>query len=115
MNEAALLPPAAVSDVQFVQLWLGTKNSPETRRAYGAEIHRFLAFASKPLASVTLSDLQAYMEALGQRSLRAASRNRALTAIKSLLSFGHGTGYLAFNVGAALKLLPERDNLARRI
>jgi site-specific recombinase XerD len=111
----ALLPPAVVSDLQFVQLWLGTKSSPETRRAYSAEISRFLAFAGRPLATVTLADLQAYAEALGQGSLKAASQNRALTAIKSLLSFGQETGYLAFNVGAAVKLRPNRDDLARRI
>jgi integrase/recombinase XerD len=32
-----------------------------------------------------------------------------------LLSFGHETGYLTFNVGAAVKLRPNRDDLARRI
>jgi integrase/recombinase XerD len=112
MSDLALLVPA---DSQLVQLWLGTKNSPDTRRAYGAEIRRFLAFAGKPLSTVTLADLQAYAEILGQGSLQTASQNRALTAVKSLLSFGHETGYLAFNVGAALKLRPNQDNLARRI
>jgi integrase/recombinase XerD len=43
------------------------------------------------------------------------TQNRALTALKSLLSFGHQTGYLVFNVGAALKLRPERGRLAERI
>jgi integrase/recombinase XerD len=115
VTDLARLTPANLSDAQFLQLWIGTKNSPETRRAYAAEIARFLAFIRKPLATVTLADLQAYAVSLGRGSLKAASQNRALTAVKSLLSFGHETGYLPFNVGAAVKLRPNRDDLARRI
>jgi site-specific recombinase XerD len=61
-----------------------------------------------------MTDVQAYAHTLGQGSL-TASQNRALTAIKSLLSFGQETGYLPFNVGAAVKLRPNPDDLARRI
>jgi integrase/recombinase XerD len=104
---------AAGADGQLVALWLSLKTSPHTRRAYGFEASRFLAFVQKPLASVTLTDLQAWMEALGQGS--PASQNRALTAVKSLLSFAHQTGCLPFNVGIAVKLRPNRDALAQRI
>jgi site-specific recombinase XerD len=115
MKELALLPPAAASDLPLVSLWLSTKTSPETRRAYGAEVSRFAQFTGKPLGAVTLADLQAYAAGLGQGSLKPASQNRALTAVKSLLSFAHETGYLPFNVGAPLKLRPVRNDLARRI
>lgn len=91
------------------------KASPHTRRAYNAETARFLAFVAKPLSRVTLTDLQAWAEHLGRGSLKPASRNRALTAVKSLLSFAQETGYLPFNVGAAVKLQPNRDSLAQRI
>jgi integrase/recombinase XerD len=91
------------------------KTSRHTRRAYAADAGRLLAFLNKPLASTTLADLQRWREHLGQGSLKPSTRNRALTAIKSLLSFAQETGYLAFNVGAALKLEPDRDSLARRI
>ena len=102
-------------DAQLVHIWLSTKTSSETRRAYAGEITRFLAFVQKPLAQVTLADLQVYAEGLAQGVLKIASQNRALTTIKSLLSFGHETGYLPFNVGAAVKLRPNRDGLAQRI
>ncbi len=115
LTDLAPLSPAAVSDDQFVPLWLKTKSSAETRRAYDAEISRFLTWCGKPLALVTLADLQAYTSTLQERHLKAASQNRALTALKSLLSFGHQTGYLPFNVGAAIQLRPNRDGLARRI
>jgi integrase/recombinase XerD len=35
--------------------------------------------------------------------------------VKSLLAFAQETGYLPFNVGAAVKLRPHRDSLAQRI
>jgi integrase/recombinase XerD len=60
-----------------------------------------------------LGDLQAYQDSL--RHLAAASQARRLSAIKSLLSFGHKTGYLAFNVGAAIFLPKIRQTLAERI
>lgn len=99
----------------MIQIWLSTKTSSETRRAYTGEIARFLAFAGKPLAQVTLADLQVYAEGLARGGLKTASQNRALTTIKSLLSFGQETGYLPFNVGAAVRLRPCRDQLAQRI
>jgi integrase/recombinase XerD len=105
------LAPAA--DDQLLSLWLSLKTSSHTKRAYASEASRFLAFVKKPLASVTLTDLQAWADTLGQGS--PASQNRALTAVKSLLSFAHETGYLPFNVGIAVKLRPNRDALAQRI
>lgn len=117
-----VLPPSGLGSAQdgsqdaiLVELWLSMKTSAHTGRAYAAEAARFLGFVSKPLARVTLTDLQAYAEHLGQGSLQPASQNRALTAIKSLLSFAQETGYLPFNVGAAVKLRPHREGLAQRI
>ena len=122
MDPLTLAPPAALApaagaarDARLVELWLSTKTSEHTRRAYAAEIGRFLGFAGKPLAAVTLADLQAWAARLGQGNLEPASQNRALTAVKSLLSFGQETGYLPYNVGAAVKLKPHRDALAGRI
>src|ERR1017187_4671476 len=100
---------------QLVELWLSMKTSRHTRRAYASDAARFLAFVAKPLSWVTLTDLQAWADGLGQGSLKPASQNRALTAVKSLLSFAQETGYLPFNAGAAVKLRPNRDNLAQRI
>jgi integrase/recombinase XerD len=102
-------------DAQLVDLWLALKTSAHTRRAYSADIRRLLRFVQKPLCRITLADLRDWAAHLGQGSLKPASRNRALTAIKSLLSFAQETGYLPFNVGAAVKLVPNRDSLAQRI
>jgi integrase/recombinase XerD len=122
MNQIALVAPSGLGssqdgshDTSLVELWLSLKTSGHTRRAYAAEVARFHAFTGKPLSRVTLADLQAFAEQLGQGSLKPASQNRALTAIKSLLSFAQETGYLPFNAGAAVKLRPNRDGLAQRI
>jgi len=102
-------------DSRLVELWLAGKSSPHTRRAYAADAALFLRFVAKPLYRVTLADFEIWAAHLGQGSLKPASRNRSLTAVKSLLSFAQQTGYLPFNVGAAVKLLPNRDFLAQRI
>jgi integrase/recombinase XerD len=118
LTRTSLVPESRRSgenDAVFIDLWLGTKVSAHTRRAYRSEIERLRRRVGKPLAAVTMADLQAYADQLGQGSLKPASSNRALTAIKSLLSFGQETGCLPFNVGAAVKLRPNPDGLAQRI
>jgi integrase/recombinase XerD len=112
------LVPAAdnrTRDADLIELWLSLKTSAHTRRAYAADVARFLVFVNKALANVTLADLQRWAGHLGQGSLKAASQNRALTALKSLLAFAQETGYLAFNVAASIRLRPMRDTLAQRI
>jgi integrase/recombinase XerD len=120
MTQLTVAPDAGIGaardssqDAKMVELWLSLKTSPHTRRAYAAEVARFLAFVNKPLARVTVADLQALIEQL--ESLKPASQNRAITALKSLLSFAQQTGYLPLNVGAAVKLRPNRDGLAQRV
>lgn len=122
MNQLAVVPPSGLGpahdgsqDQKLVELWLSLKTSGHTRRAYAKDAAGFLAFVQKPISWVTLTDLQSWAEHLGQGSLKPASQNRALTAVKSLLSFAQETGYLPFNVGAAVKLRPNRDALAQRI
>jgi integrase/recombinase XerD len=122
MSQLTVVAPSGLApahdgaqDAQLVELWLSMKTSGHTRRAYAAETARFLAFVQKPLSWVTLTDLQAWAGQLEQGSLKPASQNRSVTAVKSLLSFAQETGYLPFNVGAAVKLRPNRDALAQRI
>lgn len=112
----AVLPapwyPQAGSDAQLIELWLHGR-SPHTQRAYAADIARFRSGAGKPLAGVTLADLQNFADSLAGQA--PASRYRVLSAIKSLLAFGHRTGYLPFDVGRVLRLPAIRGRLAERI
>jgi site-specific recombinase XerD len=108
-----LLPiPQARSDSQLVEIWLHGR-PPHTQRAYAADIARLAAVLARPLAAITLADLQDFADSLG--GLAPASRYRVLSAVKSLFAFGHRIGYLAFDVGRALRLPPVRTRLAERI
>lgn len=94
--------------------WLHGR-SPHSTRAYQANSARFLAHVAKPLAAVTLADLQGYADSLAAADLSPASQARMLAAVKSLLSFAHTTGYLPFNPGRGLRLPGVRGRLAERI
>ena len=102
----------ASSDDQLIELWLHER-SLHTQRAYRADVGRFRAWAAKPLRTVTLADLQNFANSLTQCS--GASRYRTLSAVKSLIAFGHRLGYLPFDVGRALRLPSVRNRLNERI
>jgi integrase/recombinase XerD len=106
------MTPQADSDDQLIAIWLHGR-SPHTQRAYAADVARLRSRAAKPLPAVTLPDLQDYADSLA--GLSPASRYRALSAVKSLLAFGHRLGYLPFDVGRALRLPAVRGRLAERI
>lgn len=107
-------PPIAQADddAQMVRLWLARSSSPNTRRNYEREAGRFLAHVGRPLASVRISDLQAYLA-----TRPGSSATVALTAsvLKSLFGFAQEVGYLRFNIGAAVKAPPVKNTLAERI
>src|SRR4051812_6386981 len=105
-------PEHASSDDHLIELWLHGRSS-HTQRAYRTDVERFRAGAGKLLARVTLADLQEFANSLGE--LSAASRYRALSAVKSLLAFGHRIGYLPFDVGRPLRLPGVQHRLAERI
>ena len=112
-QQASMIPSQAATDSQLVALWLHDKR-PETQKAYADDLARFQAFnGGKPLATVTLGDLQAFADSLSE--LSANSQRRMLASIKSLLTFGQKIGYITFNVGAAQKLPAAKDTLAERI
>ena len=112
MTPGAVTTPQAASDDQLIALWLHGR-SPHTQRAYAADVARLRARTGKTLPATILADLQDFADSLGPAS--AASRYRALSAVKSLLAFGHRIGYLPFDVGGALRLPAIRGRLAERI
>src|SRR6266566_3180847 len=106
-----ILDPQSI-DATFLDLWLRGK-SEKTRRAYLADMARFYDVVGKPLRQVTLEDVYTFVDALTQ--LKPTSRNRAVAAVKSALSFGLKSGYLSVNVGLLVKLEKLEDKLAERI
>ena len=109
---AVAFPRQAETDEQVIRLWLHGR--PETtRRAYQFDADRFRAYTAKPLRMVMVGDVQNFSDSLAH--LANASRARSLSAVKSLLSYGHRIGYLTFNVGAPVRLPRIKDTLAERI
>ena len=104
--------PQSDGDSQLIGIWLHGR-SPHTQRAHAADVARLCSRTGKPLAAVTLPDLQDFADSVAE--LSPASRYRALSAVKSLLAFGHRIGYLPFDVGRALRLPAVRGRLAERI
>jgi integrase/recombinase XerD len=89
--------------------------SRHTRRYYQADAKAFLNFVGKPLAQVTLADVQDFADFLETSNLAPSSRGRTLSSVKSLLAFGNRIGMLAVNVGALLKAPAAKNTLAERI
>jgi integrase/recombinase XerD len=106
------IAPRADHDAELIALWLHGR-PVQTRRAYAGDVARFRAFVGKPLARVTLGEVQAYADGLA--ALAAATQERQLSAVKSLLAFGHRIGVLPADVGAPVRLPARRDTLAERI
>ena len=122
VRPSSVAPPVsqADDDGHLVRLWLHGK-SANTRDAYDRDVRAFVDFVrtdhgpDAPLQRLTLGHLQAWSDALADAGLAASTRSRKLSAVKSLLSFGHRLGYLMYNVGAAVALPKQKDTLAERI
>lgn len=100
---------------QLLSLWLHGK-STQSQRAYRGDIACFLTFLEqKDLRQITLNDLQAFADALAKQGYSAATQNRRISAIKSLLNFGCRLGYLSANVGSLVDAPPVKNTLAERI
>ena len=108
------LPRQAETDQQLIDLWLHGR-SMHTQRAYRADVERFLQFAGRSLQQARLQCLQDYSDSLNTAALAPATIHRMLSAVKSVLAFGHRIGYLLFDVGRPLRVASVRDTLNERI
>ena len=112
-NQGQIGPVAqADNDTQVLAMWLHGRPAT-TQRAYAYEVQGLLTVIGKPLAHVTLGDLQGYFS--GLETLAPASRARATNAVKSLFSFAQKIGYLQFNPAAAILSPKIKNTLAERI
>lgn len=110
-----LVPTETIeTDAQLIESWCYGK-SRHTVRYYREDSQKFLSFVGKPLAQVTLQDVQAFAAALASSGIAKSSQGRTLSAIKALFSFGNRIGVLATNVTALLKPPAVKDTLVERI
>jgi cyclic pyranopterin phosphate synthase len=73
-------------DAKIVRLWLEKYPNPRTRWCYQIDSERFLNHAEKPLARITLADLQSFAQELTRSGLAPISRVRTLAAVKDRLN-----------------------------
>lgn len=99
-HKVSRIAAALRDDAELIELWLHGR-SRATQIAYRRDVARFLAYIEKSLAEVTLADLLDYASTINH--LSDATRARMLSAVKSLLAFGHDVGHLPVNVGRPLK------------
>lgn len=110
--------PIRRTDHEIVVGWLATQKSDRTRRAYKDDIKAFLAWADRPLAAITDTMIQAHvltMTAKDGSKVSDRTRERRLTAIRSLFKYAVGKKHLAVNEAATAKLPTPEDTLAQRI
>lgn len=105
----------ATSDEQLVDLWLRTKQSTHTRRAYAADAAAYLAWCSgryQGLRTVDVAHLQQFVDSLVGSP---ATRARRIASVKSLHSFAQRTGYSRFDVAAVIDVPKVPNQLAERM
>ena len=103
------------ADGHLVELWLSLKTSSHTRRAYAAEAARFLAFVQKPLAWVTLTDLQAWAEPAGAGKSQARQPEPGAHRRQVAAVLRPGDRLPSFQCRRRRETPPSRDGLAQRI
>lgn len=107
---------SATSDDELVDSWLRAKgcNSDNTLFAYARIADDFRRiFCGRELSSLTIDDLLDYADSIKHHSI--ATQRQRIFAVKSLLSYGQKTGYLQFNVGAALQAPKAKTELASKL
>ena len=119
MSEALIVPDnnglepvrQAENDDQVLELWIRSKRSEHSRRAYLRAWRLFWEFCQEPIQKIGIRHLQDFQEHLRGRELSDASIRQIGGAIKSLMTFAFRVGYVPFNPGAAV-VLPAVYSLA---
>ncbi|MEG3839199.1 glycoside hydrolase family 104 protein [Microcoleus sp. herbarium14] len=82
-----------MSDQELIRLWVNRKSTPSKRFSWQAA-NGFRLFVKKPLAEVTLTDVETFAAAMRARKLAPRFYKQTLLALKSLFAFGQQTGVL---------------------
>jgi len=102
------------TEVQIIEAWLRRK-SPATQHAYLRELKRFWGWAGiDTLRQVTRPQLYAYADWLAGEGCGAATRNKALDILRSLLTFAMTEGLLSLNPGGNVEREDSPGSLAER-
>jgi hypothetical protein len=103
-----------LSDIELIRLWVDRK-SPRSKRFSWQAAHRFRLFVEKPLAEVTLTDVETFAAAMRVSKLAPGFYNQTLLALKSLFAFGQQTGILPATIPLHGWPVRQRRQLSKRL
>ena len=103
-----------ISDIELIRLWVEGK-SPRSKRFSWQAVHRFRLFVEKPLAEVTLTDVETFAAAMRNRKLAPHFYKQTLLALKSLFAFGQQTGILPAAIPLHGWPIRQRRQLSKRL
>ncbi|MCT4662728.1 MAG: tyrosine-type recombinase/integrase [Tissierellales bacterium] len=83
------------NDQAILKMFYRNLKSENTRRSYKTAISTFFNFVDKPLAEITLNDIQDYLDTL--KESKKTTQSQRISAISSLYSFSIKIGYLRYN------------------
>jgi integrase/recombinase XerD len=107
----------AKSDAELVKSWADSLRSAHSRRNFEKTALCFLeALPDGGIRKATVEDVREALATITE-GLSDTTAQQYVLRVKSLLSYGHKLGYMAFNAGVTIKVRPDqsRGGLAKRI
>ena len=103
-----------IDDIELIRLWVERK-SPRSKRFSWQAANSFRLFVEKPLAEVTLTDVETYAAAMRARKLAPRFYKQTLLALKSLFAFGQQTGILPVAIPLHPWPVRHRSKVSKRL
>lgn len=82
-----------MDDIELIRLWV-KRQAPRSQGFSRLVANQFLLFVEKPLAQVTLADVETFAAQMRAHKLAPSLCKQTLLALKSLFAFGQQTGIL---------------------
>ncbi len=102
-----------ISDIELIRLWV-ERQSPRSKRFSWQAANSFRLFVEKPLAEVTLAEVQTFAAAMRARKLAPRFYKQTLLALKSLFAFGQQTRILPAAIPLYAWPVQQRSKQSKR-
>src|SRR5262249_6603026 len=112
---------STMNDDQIIDLWLSSQRSERTREAYAGDILLLRDHLKKRIPEIELRDLQQFQERLNTiktkhgKPYAEKTKQRILTAVKSLFSFAAEEGLIGANPARRIQLPKCKDDRGARV
>jgi len=103
--------PADTTDARLIEMWMHGRTE-NTAKQYARIVARFFETVSKPLQTISLSDLQTWADTL---TGTAHTVKAHIDTVRSLFSFALKTGYIRLNPAAVLKSPATPDKVKGKV